>query len=64
MHPKRHKTIQKDVRALEAADVDNRPVDLIFFDVGAQVDGGHAGIKSGCMLGPAKELCPICACVE
>lgn len=34
MHPVRHKTIQKDVRNLEAADVGSRPVDLVFFDVG------------------------------
>lgn len=34
VHPTRHKTILKDVRTLEAADVDNKPVDLIFFDVG------------------------------
>lgn len=32
VHPTRHKTILKDVRTLEAADVDNKPVDLIFFD--------------------------------
>lgn len=31
-HPSRHRTIQKDVMNLSAADLDGRHVDLVFFD--------------------------------